>query len=62
MNTKHVAIDPATGLHLRAATSAEVAAFLEQDVHPAFRKAVRVGEVLVDEDNGPGVWFGGAGF
>jgi hypothetical protein len=60
--TNCVAIDPATGLHLRSATDEERAAYLGQGAHPAFRRPVRVGAVLVDEDSGPGVWFGGAGF
>jgi hypothetical protein len=59
---KTVAINPTTGLHLRTATEAEQAAYLSQPGIPAFRKPVRVGNVLVDEDTGPGVWFGGAGF
>lgn len=65
--TKMVAIDPSTGLHLRDATDDERAAFENQTIaHPsglwAFRQPVRVGDVLVDEDTGPGIWFGGAGF
>ena len=66
-NTKTTAIDPTTGLVLRETTDVEHAAFTGQAIeHPskawAFRKAVRVGDVLVDEDTGPGLWFGGAGF
>lgn len=57
-----VAIDPATGCHLRDATDAERDAYLSQPGPAAFRKALRVGVVLVDEYAGPGVWFGGAGF
>jgi hypothetical protein len=60
-----VAVDPATGLHLhlRAASESEVQAYLAQPCrHSSFRRAVRVGDVLVDEDTGPGIWFGGAGF
>lgn len=61
--SKMMAIDPSTGLHVRAATTEEIAAYLVQPVrHPAFRKPVRVGDVLVDEYTGPGIWFGGAGF
>ena len=61
--TTMVAIDPSTGLHLRHATSCETAAYMAQPCrHPSFRKSVRVGDVLVAEDNGPGKWFGGAGF
>jgi hypothetical protein len=55
----YVAVCPRTGLHLRDATDAEAAVYRAQRIeHPsgagAFRKAVRVGEVLVDEDTGPG--------
>ena len=60
--SKFVALDPRTALHLREATEAEKAAFLAQPEHPSFRKAIRVGDVLVDEYMGPGLWFGGAGF
>ena len=61
--SKMVAVDPSTGLHLRDATATESAAYLAQACrHPAFRKPVRVGSVLVDEYTGPGIWFGGAGF
>ncbi|RTL30570.1 MAG: hypothetical protein EKK55_01830 [Rhodocyclaceae bacterium] len=58
-----MAVDPRTGAHLRVATPAEVAAWLAQPArHPAFRDTVRVGDVLVYEYTGPGIWFGGAGF
>jgi len=57
-----VAINPTDGTHLRAATADEQRAYLAQPAHPSFRRPVRVGAVLVDEDAGPGVWFGGAGF
>jgi len=61
--SKMVAIDPRTGLHLREANREEIAVYLGQPVmHASFRKAVRVGAVLVDQYNGPGIWFGGAGF
>lgn len=60
---KMMASDPLTGLHLRLATREETAVYLGQPVmHASFRKAVRVGDVLVDQYNGPGAWFGGAGF
>jgi hypothetical protein len=60
---RFVAVNPSNGLHLRDATDEERAAYLAQPVrHPAFRKVVRVGDVLIDEYAGPGVWFGGAGF
>lgn len=65
-----VAVDPKTGSHLRQATDAERAAYLVQpgpgklgsSRRTAFRKAIRVGDVLIDQHFGPGVWFGGAGF
>ena len=51
-----VAIDPKTGSHLRPATNAEIAAYLEQPAkHPSFRKMIRVGDVLIDEYTGPGI-------
>ena len=60
-----IAVDPATGCHLRPASAVEIVAYLDQ-VPPhglaAFRRPVRVGGILVDEDTGPGLWFGGAGF
>jgi hypothetical protein len=59
---RFVAVDPKTGLHLREATKAERAKYLQQPGPRAFRKPVRVGKVLVDEDTGPGAWHGGAGF
>lgn len=62
MNSEHVAIDPRTGLHLRAATDGERAAYEAQPGHVAFRRPVRVGDVLIHEYTGPGIWFGGAGF
>lgn len=58
-----VALDPTTGLHLRPATEAEQAAYMNQPCrHTAFRRPVKVGDVLIDQDTGPGLWFGGAGF
>lgn len=53
------AICPRTGAVLRPATELEAAAYRAQVVpHPsgvwAFRRALRVGAVLVDEDTGPG--------
>jgi len=64
METKFNAIDPATRCTIRAATAEEVAAYLAQPLpFPQWpRKAVMVGGVLIDEDTGPGIWFGGAGF
>lgn len=60
---KIVAKDPKTGLVVRDATANERDAYLAQPCrHPSFRKMIRVGEMLVDEDTGPGMWFGGAGF
>ena len=60
-----VQIDPKTGCHLGAATPEQIAAYVAQPCrfnNPVFRRPVLVGEVLIDEYNGPGVWFGGAGF
>jgi hypothetical protein len=49
--SKFIAINPRNGLHLRPATEAEVAEYLEQPVrHPSFRTAVKVGDILIDED------------
>lgn len=65
----YVAIDPATGAHLRNATDAEIAAYLAQrQTRPAsrqqacFDRPVRVGDVTIYLYTGPGIWFGGAGF
>jgi hypothetical protein len=60
--TKYVAINPENGLHLREATQAEINAFRAANPNRVWEKATRVGEVLVDTYNGPGIWFGGAGF
>ncbi len=57
-----VAVDPSTGCQLRAATDAEIAAYMNQDsrgekgsaLWNAFLAPVRVGSVLVDEWNGYG--------
>lgn len=59
-----VAIDPTTGLYLRDATVEEIRAYYEgnRGARPAFYKSIRVGEVLVGEDTGPGISFAGAGF
>ena len=59
---KVVAVDPKTGLHVRTATASERAAYFGRPIAHAFHKPVRVGEYLIDEDTGPGLWFGGAGF
>lgn len=54
-NAQYIAIDPADGRHLRPATQTEVARYLAQwCVAACFRKAIRVGGVLVDEFSGPG--------
>ena len=51
------------GVHVREATAAEAAVYLSQSGHPSFFRAVRISETeYVDEDTGPGIWFGGAGF
>lgn len=59
-----VAIDPATGMHLRDATSEEIRAYYEgnRGTRQAFYRPVRVGDVLVGEDTGPGISHAGAGF
>lgn len=68
-----IAVCPRTGIHIRPATDLEIAAYLDQPHgHPlavndpniarAFRRPQRVGDVLVDEDTGPGTWYDGAGF
>jgi len=49
-----VAIDPATALHLRAATDAEVAAFTAANPRTASERPTRVGDVLIDSYTGPG--------
>ncbi len=49
-----VAIDPATALHLRAATSAEIAAFEAANPRTAFERPIMVGNVLIDSYTGPG--------
>ena len=65
--SKFVAVDPRNGVHLREATAEERAAYLAQPCRfpkspRAFAVPVRVGDVLIDEDTGPGSWHGGAGF
>lgn len=59
---RHVAVCPATGVHLREATREERAAYESQSSKAPFDKPVRVGDVLIDVHTGPGLWFGGAGF
>lgn len=58
-----VAVCPKTGIHLRAATAEETAAYFAQPVrfpgksdafNAAFLDVVRVGDVLVDTYTGPG--------
>lgn len=50
-----VARCPRTGVHLREATELESRAWRDQPARlPAFRAAVRVGDVVVDEWTGPG--------
>lgn len=56
-------VDPKTGCSIEGpVTTEQENAYLKQSGHPAFWKACRVGEYLIDEDTGPGMWFGGAGF
>ena len=59
-----VAVDPKTGAHLRPANEAEVDAIEAACAGPCWTHPnyVRVGDVFVTRYNGPGVWFGGAGF
>jgi hypothetical protein len=63
-NTIYMAKDPKDGRHLRKATPAEVAAYkaAQGSRRPAFDEPVRVGDVIIDTYNGPGIWHGGAGF
>lgn len=54
----YVAVDMKTGCYLRSATPEETEAYLSQVVrHASFRKPVQVGNVLVDEDTGPGASY-----
>jgi hypothetical protein len=69
MPTTYVAVHPTTGAHLRAATAEELERFWTGQTHPRVKRgehlwtrAVRVDDVLIDTDNGPGAWHGGAGF
>ena len=56
MQTKFFAMDPSNGTRLRAATMNEIVAYMTQPTRlPSFRKAVRVGSVLVDEWTGYGI-------
>ena len=57
-----VAADPRTGCHLRPATEAEIVAYHVCNRPAPFDRAVLIGDVLIEADYGPGVWFGGAGF
>ena len=59
-----IALDPATGAHLRDATVEEIRAYYEgnRGTHRAFYKAIRLGEVLIVEYTGPGASHAGAGF
>jgi len=69
---RHAAYSPTDGRLLRDATAAEVAAYEDANRQRAertpgrkaacFNEGVRVGEMRIDIDTGPGVWFGGAGF
>lgn len=49
-----VAIDPADGRHIREATEKEIEEYKTHNRRKHFEKPVRVGEVLIDFDNGPG--------
>lgn len=70
--TQFKAFSPADGQMLRDATAAEIAAYRASNKERAercpvrrascFDVGVKVGDVRIDTYNGPGVWFGGAGF
>ena len=50
-----VAVCPRTGRHLREATVGEVEAYDSRNAGKGpFARPVKLGEVLVDEDTGPG--------
>lgn len=63
-------IDAHTGAPLRDATSTEIRVFWTGQTHPYVRRGestwthrVRLSpNELVEHYNGPGIWFGGAGF
>jgi hypothetical protein len=55
MTRTFVAVCPSTGVHLRPATAAEVAAYDAANPPRPFDRPVRVGRVLIDEDTGPGL-------
>lgn len=56
-------VAPNAGLHLWEAIPEEAEVYFKQECrHPAFRRPVKVGDVIIDQYNGPGIWFGGAGF
>jgi hypothetical protein len=64
MQTTMMAVDPRTGCHVRPATPEESAEWERGNaglLRP-FWKTVPVGDVLIEEYAGPGLWFGGAGF
>jgi len=61
-NATFVILDPKSGAHLRHATAQEQAEFEAVNVLPFDRPTVVSTGALVDIHNGPGIWFGGAGF
>jgi hypothetical protein len=50
-----VALCPRTGVHLRPATAEEEGAYRAQERRPPFDRPVRVGDVIIDLDSGPGL-------
>lgn len=62
---KLTVLDATTRLALpREATDEERSVYeiFNADRNHAFHESVRVGDVVVEEDCGFGIWFGGAGF
>ena len=57
---KFEAINPKNGDWIREATADEIAVYMAQKVkHPCFRVPVIVGDVLIQEDRGPGIAYHG---
>lgn len=66
MEAAYIVYCPKTGIHLRTASEEEKRAYLAQPVRcpefpEAFRKPVKVGDVMVDI-KAEALWQGGAGF
>jgi hypothetical protein len=61
--TTYIVIDPKSRLHLREATTEEAVEFRKLNPSSTWERATVVSTgALIDTDNGPGLWFGGAGF